>query len=47
MDSRWRFLHPVWSELWGHRSEAGAGNEETGASAAAGQEEKPLSEGMA
>ena len=41
MDSWLKFQHFVTSELWGHRQRAGAGNEETGASGAAGGQENP------
>ena len=32
MGSRWRFLHYMKTELWGHRGRARAGNGKTGAS---------------
>ena len=44
MDNRLRFLYPVISEMWGHGHKWQAGKGKTGASAGAGQEEKPLIE---
>ncbi len=42
MDNRLKFLYFMISELWGHRTKAGPGNEETGASrGAAGQANPP------
>ncbi len=32
MDNRWRFLYFIYSELWGHRQRARAGNGKTGTS---------------
>ena len=42
MESRWRFLHPMQTELQGRGGEAGAGRGKPGASAEGAQEEKPL-----
>ena len=41
MDSRWRFLHPVIRELWGHRKGRRAGNGKTGTSEVAVWEANP------
>ena len=42
MDSRYRFLHSVWSELWGRRTEAWAGNGKTGTSEVVVEQANPL-----
>ena len=41
MDSRFRFLHPLMTELRGHGKGSGAGNGKPGASEVAAMEEKP------
>jgi len=41
MDSRFRFLHPVYTELWGRGEIARAGEGEPGASAEARREANP------
>ena len=41
MDSRWRFLHPEITELWGHRKGRKAGNGKPGASEGAVCEANP------
>ena len=41
MDSRFRFLHPLMTELRGHGKGSGAGNGKPGASEVAAMEENP------
>ena len=41
MDSRFRFLHPCITELWGHGKGRKAGNGKTGASGIVGRPANP------
>ena len=45
MDSRWRFLHHIMTELWGRTEEAQPGNGKTGVSTRSGREANPPSKG--
>lgn len=44
MDNRLRFLYLIWTELWGRRERAGAGNGKPGASEVPARLEKPPGE---